>query len=567
MKTAQAAKLTLAAALLAALCVGKWALGNGGPFVVKAPNGDPAAKGVLARLDPTLKPAREERLRVVKEDLTIRFVPERQWEGDKRKLPPLVEVTAAYRIENPTGSEVQEDFGFPILRGVYLRFGMAGAAADVGVTVDKEWSRPTMISNSVIYGIIRQNARAVIEKGITADPELALWTAAVREVRGTPRGASPVRSGNSSGADGGLERIATTGYRPARENLKTYLTGSRHWNDRDAALFIEYASLKFGTEAKSGPRDRWDYWGLWNPNELDRIKQANLGPLAAIGEQKATQLFAQLAARFDKDAGTAYEAIFSAWGGDVRERAVDIETGQLRPRELELPAPKPFDPRRGLTPEAVDSRLTADPTVYARIDYLDPNAKISKAERGSCEAILRNLPVVFTFAPMNLLHYQVKFPPNATRTVTVTYRQHAYADTRGTGSYQLAYVLHPATLWNEFGPIHVALHVPKGIACKASAAIDKTGEKPASPGSSRPGPTPELSQSDAPTPAMSVYQVTLTEPAQKSGELFVGIDKAAWDKAFIATRPKPDSPRQQAQQPSQPPRPAANQQRAPAVQR
>ena len=67
-----------AASLVVAWCAGHWAFGNGGPFVVKYPNGDPAAKGVLARLDPTLKPARETRLRVLKEDLTIRFVPNPQ---------------------------------------------------------------------------------------------------------------------------------------------------------------------------------------------------------------------------------------------------------------------------------------------------------------------------------------------------------------------------------------------------------------------------------------------------------------------------------------------------------
>ena len=61
--------------------------------------------------------------------------------------------------------------------------------------------------------------------------------------------------------------------------------------------------------------------------------------MAAIGEQKATQLFAQLASQFDKDAGTNYEAIFAAWGGDVRERSIDLGTGEVRPRELALPAP------------------------------------------------------------------------------------------------------------------------------------------------------------------------------------------------------------------------------------
>ena len=33
-------------------------------------------------------------------------------------------MTAAYTIENPTGEEIQIDFGFPILRGIYLLQGM-----------------------------------------------------------------------------------------------------------------------------------------------------------------------------------------------------------------------------------------------------------------------------------------------------------------------------------------------------------------------------------------------------------------------------------------------------------
>ncbi len=177
MRTAMAAKLT--AFLLGVLCVVQAALGNGGPFVVKYPGGDPAAKGVLARLDPTLKPAEETRLRVVKEDLAIRFLPEQQWKGDKRRLPPLTAVTAAYTIENPTDQEVQVDFGFPILRGIYLRFGMV-PYPDVMVQVDKQRVYPTIISNSSIYGIIRRNAADVIEHGIAVDPELARLVADVR---------------------------------------------------------------------------------------------------------------------------------------------------------------------------------------------------------------------------------------------------------------------------------------------------------------------------------------------------------------------------------------------------
>ena len=179
MKVAMATRVA-AAFLLAGVFAGEWAFGNGGPFVVKHPNGDPAAKGVLARLDPTLKPAQETRLQVLEEDLTIRFVPELGWDGDKRRLPPLVDVTASYKIENATGETVKEDFGFPILRGIFLKVVMFHYP-DVGVHVDQKRADPTVISNSAIYGMIRQQAREVIEKGIAQDAKLARLVAGVRD--------------------------------------------------------------------------------------------------------------------------------------------------------------------------------------------------------------------------------------------------------------------------------------------------------------------------------------------------------------------------------------------------
>ena len=151
MKTAMATSLA-AAFLLGGVMAEHWAFGNGGPFVVKYPSGDPAAKGVLARLDPTLKPARETRLRVVKEDLTVRFGADRQVYGPVA-MPPRVEVTAAYTIENPTGEEVQVDFGFPILRGIYLSRGMM-PYPDVRVTIDKEYGR---VDSDLEFGDLRHD--------------------------------------------------------------------------------------------------------------------------------------------------------------------------------------------------------------------------------------------------------------------------------------------------------------------------------------------------------------------------------------------------------------------------
>jgi len=112
---------------------------------------------------------------VLKEDLTVRFgpigapqrSPRRRCLGD-----------GGYTIENRTKEEIQVDFGFPILRGIYLIHGMV-TFPDVHVTIDKEYARTTVIANSAIYGMIAERPRGD-RKGI-ARPELARLVAAVRE--------------------------------------------------------------------------------------------------------------------------------------------------------------------------------------------------------------------------------------------------------------------------------------------------------------------------------------------------------------------------------------------------
>jgi hypothetical protein len=63
----------VAVAFAVAPCGSAWA--NGGPFVIRHPSGDSAAKGVLARLMPDLRPGRESVLKVLREDLSIAFGP------------------------------------------------------------------------------------------------------------------------------------------------------------------------------------------------------------------------------------------------------------------------------------------------------------------------------------------------------------------------------------------------------------------------------------------------------------------------------------------------------------
>ena len=478
----QTETLALALAVIGLLLsAGSSVFANGGPFVLKYPNGDPAAKGVLARLDPDLKPAWETRLRVIKEDLKVTFGKDGTSKSNAT-MPPLVRVLAEYTIENPTGKEVKIDFGFPILRGVYISPYSMMPRPDVQVRLGQKVVKSTIISNSAIYGIIRQRAREVIEKAIADDITLKKLVASARSANSKTR-------------------------KTVRDALFLYLVNDMKWNERDASLMVEYASIDF-VKIRVQPVDR-GHTGWWVADkELNKLMNSNLGPLSAIGEQKVTQFFAQLASRFEPKVTAAYEAIFTAWGGDVRERSVDFETGKVRPREVTV------------NTEALNSDRRVrifDATIYARVDYLDPRANITESEKVSCKAILRNLPVVFTFAPMNILHYQVKFPAESTQTLAVTYSQYAYSDTRSPSSYQLAYVVHPASLWKEFGPINLEVAVPEGVSFRASVPCSNGGteERPIYSRSSQKG-------------RFNIYQAVLK---QKTGELYLAVDAETWKKS------------------------------------
>jgi hypothetical protein len=307
---------------------------------------------------------------------------------------------------------------------------------------------------------------------------------------------------------------------PALERLRNYLIVKKHWNDRDAALLVECAGFGWGREHYR-PVDRWVGFD-------SKLMSANLGPLIAIGEQKATQFFAQLASHFDKNAADTYESIFSAWGGAVRDRSVDRDSGKIRLREIDIEDPQDIKVRR---------LANTDNTIYARVDCLDPNAKISSMEKADCQTILKNLPVVFTFAPMNLLHYNVVFQPQQTRNVTVSYTQYAYLDTYGVPSYQLAYVLHPASLWNDFGPIHITIQTPEGVACRASVPLGPGSAMPYYKAFARTTATSEFERyysvgTENTTYRPIQYEARLDKGKEKTGELFLAVSKPEWE-AFM----------------------------------
>ncbi len=594
MKTLNITIAALAVTLFGGFLAGSHVLANGGPFLIKYPNGDPAARGVPARLDPSLKPTREERLRVVKEDLTIRFTVDPMYAeraaaapaapAPTRKVvspseapvtpaksappakgagpsespgtprpavrtvddsnpapPPLAVVTAAYTIENPTDKAIEVDFGFPILRGIYMSPYSMMPAPDVRVTLDKNYIHPEIISNSQIYGLIRQQARDVIEKAVASDAELARLVATVRAT-GMVRQRAHEAIRQAVGNDVALSEAAIKdrqllllavppGEREsaeldaARTALSGHLTRMLKWQAPDVALMVEFASIDFRTPA-SHPRDRSNFF--WSSSQ--ELVTANLGPLSAIGEQKATQFFARLAACFDPKVATAYEDIFSAWGGDVRERSLDLRTGEVRPREIIVTT----EALETIRPYRHDT-AASDPTIYARVDYLDPKANLTARDKASCETVLKNLPVVFTFAPMNLVYYRAMFPANSTHTLTVSYKQFSYADTREPASHQLAYVVHPASMWKDFGPINLEIAVPEGVPIRSSVACQPTGVEDREPPADLPTREPKQKS------RLAIHRATVNE---KTGELFIAIDSSAWSKVTDEKASKQDANRQ-----------------------
>ena len=79
--------------------------------------------------------------------------------GAAAEQMPLAMVSAIYTIENPTDAEVEVEFGFPVLRGMYMTPYSMMPQPDVRVQLDKVQVRADVISNSAIYGIIRARRR------------------------------------------------------------------------------------------------------------------------------------------------------------------------------------------------------------------------------------------------------------------------------------------------------------------------------------------------------------------------------------------------------------------------
>lgn len=273
----------------------------------------------------------------------------------------------------------------------------------VAVKLGQEGQRFDILSNTDILARIREHAFGIVETGIAglgikdlyermksltgkqADELQAALQAKVRKAGWSERDARLLAS-----------FVRAVAYVPPppppppeqvrEQKRKTAEEAGRNWG-------------RWGDEPRAGEipfvEGTQSIWGTGHPKYL--------GTLASLGEVKATQLLSHLASRFEPAAGRSYENIFGAWGGDVRERAVDLTSGAERPRHVESPD-----------------------TLYARVDYFNESRVKDPGRRASCKQILADLPVTFTFAPMSLIRTRVSFPGNAKRVLEFTYEQHPY---------------------------------------------------------------------------------------------------------------------------------------------
>ena len=124
-----------------------------------------------------------------------------------------------------------------------------------------------------------------------------------------------------------------------------------------AKQLCSLAGLDLGKQAIV-PIGRGFHW--YRDPELLGLSRENLGILAAIGEKKATQLLAHLAGLLDPESRSGYEKIFQAWGGDVRERSVDLASGRVRPREISIEKPRGVE-EGSLTPISTEVMPVAGP--------------------------------------------------------------------------------------------------------------------------------------------------------------------------------------------------------------
>lgn len=459
---------TTFATWLAAMLACSIALANGGPFFERHVDGSNAVSASMAGFEHMI-PGLQDRIACLGEDLTITIENElklgRAAEA-ARKAPrptgntldsnpidykqryalipeklPRITVEAKYTLVNTSDRPVNMRFGFPV---IYSPHGYAK------VLVDGTKTKSHHLSLDDILLHIRSAAAEGIAEILTADKELSAAVATISEIESHYDGRKP---------DKGAMNL---GERTRAAKALTDVLKKRQLTDSQVALVSEFFILPPSPKPERPNIDALDEYPRYIATHRFFPER---GVLERIGVLKATQLYTEVLKALAPAQHIDYEQFFRAWGGQEKRVSLDLETGEIRERVL---SPIRFTDGGMMGPIPLD--------IYAREEYLD-SRNLPKDLKKHLMTVLRNLPVTFAFAPVNMTVYDVAFAPGQKRMVAVEVSQLPSIDGREPVTAQFEYIMKTARYFEEFDHINLEVRAPSGTALAISPACAEVRQK------------------------------------------------------------------------------------------
>ena len=459
---------TTFAAWIAMMLACSVACANGGPFFERHVDGSNAVSASMAPFE-NMIPGLQDRIACLGEDLTITIDDElrlgRAAEAAKKASPPSgsildgkkidykertsliperlprIEVEAKYTLVNTSDGPVKMRFGFPVIYSARQR---------VKVVVDGKKTTSHHMSLDDILLHIRAIAAERVAEVLTIDKKLADAVAKINEIESVYSSDKPT------------EAVMRLHNRHRAADALRDILKERRLTDSQVALVSEFFILPPSPKPTrlniEGLAERASFYGF-------RPSLPEGGVLARIGALKATQLYTEVLKALAPAQSIDYEQFFRAWGGREKRVSLDLETGEVRERVL---SPIRFAEGGMMGPIPLD--------IYAREEYLNAR-NLPKDLKKHLMTVLKNLPVTFAFAPVNMTVYEVAFAPGQKRTVAVEVNQLPSIDGREPVTAQFEYIMKTARYFKEFDHINLEVRAPKGTKLTISPTCTEVVQK------------------------------------------------------------------------------------------
>jgi len=351
---------------------------------------------------------------------------------------PLIWNATVADIENETDAQLSPHLTHPILfdpqnanQGAKAHVAYAVFSSN-GKRFSEEYNgyekiNARLMSYSVIYGMLRKEAVAIIINAIRTSPEFLTMVES-------------------------LQKADTAAKIQAESSLSEYLRGAG-WNQKDIDLFCIYSGLDIARNDIT-PLDRSAFCDDSGKEYAD-IANANLGILAALGEIRATQYLIHLAAKFDPEFEKRIGKFYASWLGETAGQSVGLIHKFPWPQKGIMPdfpiGPKPGElrPREAALNEADAAQfpkdiMRSDPILNYLSRKIDPAAKLTEPEKAVLQNIIDSMGDDQPLPPLGLLRFNISVPAKTKIQYVITYRQFARLDTHAPSTYQYI-VLFPQT--------------------------------------------------------------------------------------------------------------------------